>query len=410
MPLEHSNVMGGSTAEQRINCPASYQLEKKMPEKPSSDFADRGSMLHAAMELIVVADPLDIKDAEPLFDELEGQNLGFEGHEITRELIDDKLRPATEAWLEVKEYWGFNDWFIETRVSLERFIKGAFGTADIIATDRIGRIHVLDWKFGDGVYVDVEGNYGAGFYAAGALYDPDPELQEFTANACGVVLHIVQPRANYPDEPVLKTWETSIDWIEDLIDLAIDSAAKALQDDPPIKSGKWCRWCAAQTICPDYQSMGKEALETKPDVLDPIQIAAALSKADLLKSWIDKVYEFAQDQMEKGVSIPGYKIVQKHARRKWTDEDMAIKIMRRAKIKAADMYKKSIITPTQAEKLNKKLYSNRLSKYVESRSSGLTIVADTDRRPAVTSGVNLLAKKLENSASKQKQLTDNSTQ
>ena len=408
MPLEHSNVMGGSTAEQRVNCPASYQLEKKMPKRPPTDFSDRGSMLHSGMELIVVADPPDIDTAEPLFDELEGQNLGYEGQEITRDLINDKLRPATQAWLEVKETYGFVDWFIETRVSLERFVKGAFGTADIIAIDKTGRLHVLDWKFGDGIYVDVKANYGAGFYAAGALYDPDPELQEFTANVTGIVLHIVQPRTNYPDEPVLKTWETSFDWIEDFIDLAIDAAAKALQDNPPTKPGKWCRWCTAQTICPDYQSMGKEALETKPDVMDPIQIASALQKADLLKSWIDKVYEFAQQQMEKGVSIPGFKLVQKHARRKWTDEAMAIKIMRRSKIKAADMYKKSIISPTQAEKLNQKLYRNRLAKYVESRSSGLTIVADTDNRPAVTSGVNLLAQKLENSASKQ--LTDNSEQ
>jgi hypothetical protein len=138
--------------------------------------------------------------------------------------------------------------------------------------------------------------------------------------------------------------------------------------------------------------------------MDPIQIAAAMHMAELLKPWIDAVYEFAQNQMEKGVSIPGYKLVQKHARRKWTDEDMAIKIMRRSKIKAADMYTKTIISPTQAEKLNKKLYSNRLAKYVESRSSGLTIVADTDNRPAVVSGVNLLAHALENSASKQ--LTD----
>jgi len=396
--------MGGSTAEQRINCPGSYQLEKKMPEKPSSDFADRGSMLHAAMELIVVDDPPDIESAEPLFDDLEGQNLGFEGHEITRELINDKLRPALEAWLEVKEKYGFVDWFIETQVSLERFVKGAFGTADIIAVDKNGRLHVLDWKFGDGVAVDVKGNYGAGFYAAGALYDPDPELQEFTANVTGVVLHIVQPRANYPHEDVLKTWETSIDWVEDIIDLAIDAAAKALIDDPPVKPGKWCRWCAAQTICPEYGTMGKEALEIKPDIMDPIQIAAAMHMAELLKPWIDAVYEFAQNQMEKGVSIPGYKLVQKHARRKWTDEDMAIKIMRRSKIKAADMYTKTIISPTQAEKLNKKLYSNRLAKYVESRSSGLTIVADTDNRPAVVSGVNLLAHALENSASKQ--LTD----
>jgi hypothetical protein len=55
---DHSHVMGGSSATKRINCPASYQLEAAMPEgTESSSYADRGSMLHAAMELLLTADP-----------------------------------------------------------------------------------------------------------------------------------------------------------------------------------------------------------------------------------------------------------------------------------------------------------------------------------------------------------------
>ena len=395
MPSEHSHVMGGSTAEQRINCPLSYSLEAKMPEKESSEFADRGSMLHAAMEMIVVADPPTMVEAETLFEQLIGQNMGFEGHVIDQELIDTKIRPATEAWLKLIAEYDFVDWFIETRVSLEEIIPGAFGTADIIAIDSEDNLHCLDWKFGDGVKVEVKANYGAGFYALGALYDPDPELREFTTNANGVILHIVQPRANFPNEDALQTWETNMDWLENLLDLAIDAAEKAQSDDPPAKTGKWCRWCSAKPICPEYMRMGSEALETKPETMDAIELAAALRVAELLKPWIASVFELSQTEMERGVSVPGWKLVQKQSRRTWKDPATAQKIMRNAKVKAADMWKKTLISPAQAEKLNKKLYTNRLSELVESKSSGFTVVEDTDKRPAVTSGINLLAAKLE---------------
>ena len=396
MPSEHSHVMGGSTAEQRANCPASYQLELQMPEKPTSEFAERGSMLHAAMELIITADPAHMGDAEVLFDQLEGQDLGFEGHEITRELINEKLRPAVEAWFEVFEKYKLDDWFVEQRVNLEAVIDGAFGTADIIAIDQKNRLHILDWKFGDGVPVPVEGNYGAGFYAAAALYDPDMELQAMTADVKQVVLHIVQPRSNYPNEKPLQSWETTVDWVEDFIDLAVDATNLARSDNPPAKTGKWCRWCAAKPICPEYKRLASEALETKPEVMDAIQLAAALRKAEQLKPWIDSVFELTQQEMERGVQVPGYKLVQKQARRIWTDPVLVEKALRKGRIKVADIFKKTLISPAQAEKLDKKLYTDTLSDLVESKSSGLTIVPDTDKRPAVSSGVNLLASKLEN--------------
>jgi hypothetical protein len=45
----HSSIVGGSTAKRVINCPASVALCAKMPPKPSSTFADRGTLLHDAI-------------------------------------------------------------------------------------------------------------------------------------------------------------------------------------------------------------------------------------------------------------------------------------------------------------------------------------------------------------------------
>ena len=158
---EHSNVMGGSTAAQRRNCPGSFSLEAEMPKGPESEFAKRGSMLHACMELLITADPENIEAAEPLMQELIGQDMGFgDEFQVTQELVDTKLRPALAAWFEIVAEYGIDDWFIEQRVSLEAVVPGAFGTADILAKDTSNRLHSLDWKFGDGVPVPVEANDG----------------------------------------------------------------------------------------------------------------------------------------------------------------------------------------------------------------------------------------------------------
>ena len=50
----HSNIVGGSTAKRVINCPGSVALVQKMPPKPSSEYADKGTLLHN-----VIAEILD---------------------------------------------------------------------------------------------------------------------------------------------------------------------------------------------------------------------------------------------------------------------------------------------------------------------------------------------------------------
>ena len=53
---QHSNIVGGSTAKRVINCPGSVALVAQMPPKPSSIYADTGTLLHN-----IIADVLDSK-------------------------------------------------------------------------------------------------------------------------------------------------------------------------------------------------------------------------------------------------------------------------------------------------------------------------------------------------------------
>ena len=383
---DHSHIMGGSTAEQRIQCPGSMKLEAQMPERPSSDFAREGSMLHAAMELII-ADEMP----EDALDEFLGQDLGFDGLKITKSLIEEKLKPARRAFWRIVEEWGWEDWFIEQKVTLWP-VPGAFGTIDILAKDSKGRLHVLDWKFGDGVFVDIEGSYQLGFYAAAALYDDEPEIKALCEDVSGVVLHIIQPRLGDDESEHHRYWETDEDWIEKLIDQAERAAKLAQSDDPPIKPGSWCRWCTADPICPAKKSMASEALSKAPESMTALELAEALELADQLKPWIKKVFDLGQQEAEGGAAIPGWKLVQKRGTRVFTDPEAVVKILKGLKWKNAQIFKeREVKTPAQLQKTDKHVFEKRLKELVESRSSGLTLVRESDKREAVADSVALLA-------------------
>lgn len=398
--MDHSHVMGGSTATQRRNCPASLNLEKEMPPQPESEYAARGSMLHAAMELLVIAQPETVKAAEPLLRDLIGQDMGYEGFEITQDLIDSKIRPALGAWLEIVETYDIDDWFIEEKVSLQALIPGAFGTPDVIAKDKAGRFHDLDWKFGDGYVVDVVANDAAAFYTSCAKYSEDPEIREFFGEPTGYVFHIVQPRIG--GESVYKSWETTDEWLEKWLTQTIDAADAAVRDKPPAKAGAWCKWCRAKPICPVQNAMADDALTKQPSAMTAVELADALKKADLLKAWIGDVFKLAQHELEQGAALPGWKLVQKLPRRTWRDPLAAEAAMKKARIKVADLYKKTLLSPTQLQKLKPKLYSKVESDLVTLHSSGVTVVHDTDKRPALSGGMDLLANALNKTDRKRK--------
>lgn len=395
MPTEHSHVMGGSSATQRIHCPGSLALEKSLPDGGTeSDFAKRGSMLHAATELVITADPKDLSAAELLFVDLVGQDLGFgEDFKMTWDLVDTKLRPAIEVWFKFLAEWDIDDYFIEQRVSLGTVVEGAFGTADIIAKDTKGWLHVLDWKFGDGVPVSAVENLGLGFYAAAAMYDEDPELVEFCDNVEGVVLHIVQPRTAFPDENPWQTWETDAVWIEQLVDRIVAAMDVAIKPDAPTKPGDWCRWCDAKAICPAQHALAGQALSIEPKSLSAIQLADAMHIAETLKPWITSIFELAQTEMEGGAAIPGYKLVNKRPRRVYVNQEAAQKSLRGKKMKAADiMAPRELISPAQLEKvMGKPAYKKFAEDNVVMVSSGVTVAPDTDKRQAVTGSMELLA-------------------
>jgi hypothetical protein len=389
---KHSGVMGGSNAARRINCNGSYELERELPDPPDSDYAIQGNVFHAAMELILTADPQNDSELANLFNDLVGQNLGFgDAWEITEDQIDAKVAPAWAAWVEIRDEYNIDDWFIEQRVSLDSVIPKAFGTVDILGKDSARNIHILDWKFGDGIPVAVKANMQLSFYAAGALYDEDPEVKEFCDDINRVIFHIVQPREGF--DQVRQTWETDTAYIETFVDLAVNAADASLKPNATLKAGEHCHFCKAKVpTCPLHKEAAIVALGTQLTTMTAPELNQALDMALLLKSWITDVFALAQRELEVGATIPGYKLVAKRGKRQWIATEIKVREeLKKHKVKVKDMnVAPKLKSPTQIEKLSKDVYKD-IEYMVASKSSGVTVVPDDDNRPAVVDSFALLA-------------------
>ena len=359
---QHSSIVGGSTAKRVINCPGSVALVAQMPPKPSSVYADTGTLLHN-----VIADVLDGKATPQDF-------LGAVHADVTldQDLIDRKLLPALAALDEIDPD-KIMEYGTEVIVGFGDLLPGVFGSADIVG--RIGdTAYIVDWKFGDGVVVDVEENPQLMFYAAAAMRTP--VVQWAFEGATKVELVIVQP-------PYVKRWETTPRRIQ-LFEKELMQAVKAAQrPDAPLAQGDWCRWCAAKAICPIMTGAADRAVVSALQGVDVASVSDHLKMADQLEGWIKEVRALAMQTLEAGLPVPGYKLVPKRAMRQWMDEGKALDAMCDLGLDVKELTETKLLSPAQAEKVLKKHKLALPADHVVAVSSGNTLAPEDDPRPAV---------------------------
>jgi len=360
--VQHSRVVGGSTAKRVISCPGSVALCAKMPSKPSSKYADEGTLLHSVMDLILTTGQTPESFA----------GMEYEGIKLTQELINEKVYPALAA-LDSIDPKKEMEYATETRVGFGEFLPGVFGSTDLLG--RIGkRAVILDWKFGSGVPVGANDNPQLMFYAAAAMRTP--EVQWVFDDCDEIECIIVQP-------PSVKRWVTTTKRIKEF-EQELAMAVKISQmPDAPLNTGDHCRWCVAKPTCPKITGAVDRALHAQLDAVDVVQISDYLKKADILEQWIADVRGLAHQILDAGKPVPGFKLVAKRAIRQWGDEDQALVAMLNEGIPEEELTTSKVISPAQAEKVLKKHGKQLPADQVIAVSSGSTLVEESDPRPAV---------------------------
>jgi hypothetical protein len=373
--MQHSNIVGGSTAKRVINCPGSVALVQKMPPRPFSKYADEGTLLHNVMAELIMGD------------EAPEHYLGarYEDQVLTQELIDTKIKPALEA-LDAIDPERIMEIEAETSVNFGDLLDGVFGSTDLIG--RLGtRAVVLDWKFGDGVMVEVEENPQLMFYAAAAMRTP--EAQWAFEGVTEIECVIVQP-------PHVRRWVTTPKRIWEFEVQLYGAVKESQKPNAKLAVGDHCKWCAAKPICPKMTGAADRALKTQIEALPAPQISDYLKTADMLEEWIKDLRALALQMLESGAKLPEYKLVAKRAIRSWSDEEKAKIALFAYGLTESEVMETSVVSPAKAEKALKKRKIGLPEDLVVAISSGNTLASADDPRPEVM----LLGKQLSAALSK----------
>jgi hypothetical protein len=357
--VQHSKIVGGSTAKRVINCPGSVALVQQMPPQPSSKYADEGTLLHN-----VISELLDSDTALP--EDFLGTK--YNEQELTQDLIDEKLLPALAALDEIDPDDRMQ-YAVETLVNFGDLLPGVFGS-----TDFLGRIDdkavVLDWKFGSGVAVSAEENDQLMFYAAAAMRTPNAHW--VFDGATEIELIIVQP-------PSIKRWVTTPERIQRFERELVAAVKEAQRPDARLATGDHCRWCAAKPVCPQMNGAIERATRLKIKELNVEQINTMLVQADMLEDWIKDLRALAFQMAESGVKLPDHKLVAKRATRSWVGgAKEALLALGLTESELMEM-----ASPAQVEKILKKKKLAMPEDITVAISSGSTLAHRSDPRPEV---------------------------
>jgi hypothetical protein len=358
--MQHSKIVGGSTAKRVINCPGSVALVQQMPPQPSSKYADEGTLLHNVISQILDKNNL----ARP--EEFLGTK--YNEQELTVDLLDTKLWPALEA-LDVIDPDDRMEYEVETRVGFGDLLPGVFGSTDFLG--RIGdKAIVLDWKFGSGVAVSAEENDQLMFYAAAAMRTE--KAQWVFDGATEIELIIVQP-------PSIKRWVTTPERIKQFERELVAAVKEAQRPDARLATGDHCRWCAAKPVCPQMNGAIERATRLKIKELNVEQINTMLVQADMLEDWIKDLRALAFQMLESGVKLPDHKLVAKRATRSWVGgAKEALLALGLTESELMEM-----ASPAQVEKILKKKKLAMPEDITVAISSGSTLAHRSDPRPEV---------------------------
>lgn len=363
MPPEKHATLSASSSHRWLNCTPSALLEQLFPNKESNAAAE-GTAAHALCEHKL------------------RRALKMQSRKPTSKYHSDEMDAHTDAYVqfvmetlaEARQLCDDPVLLMEQRLDFSEYVPGGFGTGDcVIIADKL--LHIIDFKYGQGVLVDAEQNPQMMLYALGALH-VFGSLYDIET----VSMTIYQPRREN-----ISTWSISVaellDWAESELSPKAQLAAEGKGDFCP---GPWCTFCRAAVKC---KARAEEKMDlakyefAKPPLLTDEEIEDILGRLDDLTHWANEIMAYAQDAaLNHGKQWRGYKVVEGRSVRKYTDEEAVV-----AAAKAAgytDIYRRILLPITEMERLmGKQTFRAVLGDYVEKPAGKPTLVPLSDKRP-----------------------------
>ncbi|MFX3628638.1 MAG: DUF2800 domain-containing protein [Ectobacillus sp.] len=356
-------ILSASGAHRWMNCTPSARLEQEFDDN-SGEAAVEGTAAHALSEH-KLRKALKMRSKKPVSpydsDEMDNYTDGYV--EFVLEVIEQAKQICSDPLI-----------LIEQRLDFSKYVPEGFGTGDcLIIAD--GTLHIIDFKYGQGVLVSAEDNPQMKLYALGAL-----DLFDGIYDIEMVSMTIYQPRReNVSTSTVSK--ENLYQWAEEVLK---PKAELAFNGDGNYCPGEWCQFCRAAVKC-RARAEAKMKLATFEFALPPLlsdeEIAGILSSIGDLTNWANEIIAYATDAaVNHGKKWPGFKVVEGRSNRKYKDEEAVAEAAKNAGYR--DIYKQSLITITEMEKLmGKSKFNEILGELVMKPPGKPTLVPVSDKRP-----------------------------
>lgn len=371
-------ILSASGASRWIACPPSARLEQNFENKTSAA-AEEGTLAHELGEL-----SLRLQLGEMTKRKFSSEFKKIESNELYTKDMPDYVEIYTDTCMEkVAEARAKTPdaiLSIEQRLDFSEWVPEGFGTGDfVIIAD--GTMEICDLKYGKGVPVSAIGNKQMRLYALGAIAE-----FEFLYDIEKVKMTIIQPRLDSISTDEM-TAEDLLKWAESELK---PTAELAFKGEGEFCAGDHCTFCNAKAVCKARADKNMELAKYEfadSNVLNELEIADILGKADELAKWAKDVQEYALDvSVNKGVVFPGYKVVEGKSNRKYTDEAKIAEILLEQGFIETIIYTKKLTGITNMESaIGKKEVNRLIGDYIEKPPGKPTLAVESDKRPVFNS-------------------------
>ena len=377
------SFLSPSGAHRWMVCPPSARVEQMFPDT-TSEAASEGTLAHEIAEwklrsyFMTPGKAAAKETAEKMAEWKQHKQYAAEMLEYTDVYLDyvkeTALGMPTTPFVALEQKVPLGEWIPAVPGD-----NAAFGSADCILISSM-QLHIIDFKYGKGVKVFAERNpqlmlYALGAYSKYRMFYPVEQVH----------LHIVQPRLEHYD-----TWSCTMAELLEFASKVKEKATLALNGQGEFyPTPEACRFCRARAVCKARAQKNLEPFQktTLPELLTEEELGAHLKQGEDVARWLDDLEKYVLAQSLSGKQIPGWKAVEGRGSREWVDLDKAFAEMEKKGFGAMLWERKPVSVAALEKALGKKVFEEAASSYVVKKPGKPTLVADTDKRPAITNKV-----------------------
>lgn len=335
---------------------------------------------------------------------------------VTLDKVPNDFKPHVKEWVEIcnalKFETGCKTPLIEQKVPLF-YLPEDKGTVDFAVWGDSG-IHIRDFKYGQGVFVDAEENTQLAIYALSLIRYLESKGWLFDGDTI-VTMGIFQPR--YRGQVKYRIWTITLDELEEFCeqDQKITETAKEILttdwQDLPFSPGKdVCQFCPAKkaNVCQARQNAMFEGFPKPPtesdfsmDDLLPISeiptkdLVSIYRNRKMIAAFLKEVETYVNSLAANGDVPEGLKFIRGRAGNWFWKPDSVGNAMTLLKRCGVDPVETQMISPAKAKEqikertsglsvvLRKTIFET-FEKYLDRPEGKIKLAPDTDKAPAVS--------------------------